>query len=91
MANCEIVYVDSQLELVHYHWQFTPGDSIEQVLSASGIYLNYPETKGLSVGVFAQSATRETLVKPGDRIEIYRPLQQDPKTLRRQKAGLKIS
>jgi len=41
----------------------------------------------LALGVFGQRVADEYLPQPGDRIEIYRPLQQDPKELRRQHAA----
>lgn len=40
------------------------------------------------LGIFAQKVTWDTLVKAGDRIEIYRPLIVDPLTRRNQKRKL---
>lgn len=37
------------------------------------------------VGIFGKIASRDTLLREGDRVEIYRPLQADPKELRRKK------
>ena len=37
----------------------------------------------MSVGVFGRLATWETKLADGDRVEIYRPLQIDPKVARR--------
>jgi putative ubiquitin-RnfH superfamily antitoxin RatB of RatAB toxin-antitoxin module len=39
------------------------------------------------VGVFGKVARRETLLADGDRVEIYRPLAQDPKIARRNRAS----
>ncbi len=39
------------------------------------------------VGIFGQSAARTQTVVDGDRVEIYRPLLQDPKTARRHRAA----
>ncbi len=39
------------------------------------------------VGIFGQSAARTQAVADGDRVEIYRPLVQDPKIARRRRAA----
>jgi uncharacterized protein len=38
------------------------------------------------IGIFGKPVTLETVLKEGDRLEIYRPLHQDPKELRRNRA-----
>jgi uncharacterized protein len=40
---------------------------------------------GLLLGVWNRSATAESLLRDGDRVEIYRPLRVDPKEARRQR------
>jgi len=40
-----------------------------------------------SVGVFGVSLTHDVTVYAGDRIELYRPILIDPKTIRRKKAN----
>lgn len=40
----------------------------------------------LSYGIFGVVATPATLLTDGDRVEIYRPLHDDPKAIRRQRA-----
>jgi putative ubiquitin-RnfH superfamily antitoxin RatB of RatAB toxin-antitoxin module len=39
------------------------------------------------VGIFGQSAARTQALADGDRLEIYRPLVQDPKIARRRRAA----
>ncbi len=39
------------------------------------------------VGVFGEPRTRADRPADGDRIELYRPLQEDPRTRRRAKSG----
>ena len=41
----------------------------------------------LSFGIFGKRVANDTLVKQGDRIEIYRPLTFDPKESRRRRAA----
>jgi putative ubiquitin-RnfH superfamily antitoxin RatB of RatAB toxin-antitoxin module len=38
------------------------------------------------VGVFGREVMLEHLLRPGDRVEIYRPLLCDPKVVRRERA-----
>lgn len=42
-----------------------------------------------SIGIFGRKVVPETLLNNGDRVEIYRPLQVDPKSARRAKASAK--
>ncbi len=65
------------------------GSSIEQAIIESGMLLEYPEIdlKSFEVGVFGKVLKKDQLVKSGDRIEIYRPLVQDPKQARRNRAA----
>lgn len=68
-----------------------PGITVGQVIERSGIVLRFPEigTAPAAVGVFGKRARLDTLVRDGDRIEIYRPLIADPKEVRRARAKLR--
>lgn len=71
------------------------GATLEQAIHHSGVLQAFPEINLAvnKVGIFGKLGKRETLLRAGDRVEIYRPLQADPKELRRQRAmqGKKIS
>lgn len=43
-------------------------------------------TETLPLGVFGERIAPDRRLAPGDRLEIYRPLQQDPKEARRRRA-----
>jgi len=45
----------------------------------------YPEidAAAIAVGIFGKQVSLQTLLRAGDRIEIYRPLLADPKSARR--------
>jgi putative ubiquitin-RnfH superfamily antitoxin RatB of RatAB toxin-antitoxin module len=45
------------------------------------------DLKNSPVGIFGRLAQKDQLLKDGDRIEIYRPLVQEPKLARRARAG----
>lgn len=60
------------------------GDAIQN----SGILTRFPELKlnEISLGIFSKKCSLDTVLKEGDRVEIYRPLTIDPKTARRLRA-----
>ena len=63
-----------------------PTDStVEQAIQASGILLQFPEIdlSRQKVGVFSQVCKLDKVLTDGDRVEIYRPLRQDPMDARR--------
>ena len=64
-----------------------PGTTLEQTVEQSGILKLFPEID-LSVnkiGVFGKLGKKTAEIKPGDRVEIYRPLIADPKEVRRKR------
>lgn len=65
-----------------------PGATLRDAVEASGLDADFPElrTRPLDVGVFGRRMDPETAVRPGERVEIYRPLRADPKELRRSRA-----
>lgn len=67
------------------------GSSIEQAIAASGILRDVPDIDLATqpVGVFGKKKTLDTVLRGGDRVEIYRPLVADPKEARRRRAEKK--
>tara|TARA_R110002049_G_scaffold22388_10_gene80214 strand:+ start:956 stop:1243 length:288 start_codon:yes stop_codon:yes gene_type:complete len=66
-----------------------PGVSVAQVIGMSGIAAQFPafDFDSLEVGIWGRIVSREDSVRHGDRIEIYRPLQMDPRDARRLRAS----
>jgi hypothetical protein len=64
------------------------GASIADAIAASGIESQFPEMSiaGMPVGIWGRRVSRDTPVRSGDRIEIYRSLEVDPREARRQRA-----
>jgi len=60
---------------------------------ASGVLELYPgdTQESLRVGIWSRECRRDTHVREGDRVEIYRPLRADAKAMRRARARLKPS
>ncbi|WP_049723874.1 RnfH family protein [Gilvimarinus polysaccharolyticus] len=72
-----------------------PGTTAYQAVERSGITRRYPELDidSAKMGIFGQALGTKGLKPPhehvllsGDRVEIYRPLQADPKEVRRRRA-----
>jgi len=64
------------------------GASVAAALALSGIAARHPEIDlaAMTVGVYGVRVALDTRLSDGDRVEIYRPLQADPKDLRRRRA-----
>ncbi len=65
------------------------GSNIRECIILSGIISHFPEIvpSKAKVGIFSRPERLETLIKQGDRIEIYRPLIADPKEMRKLRAA----
>lgn len=65
------------------------GTCIEECIKLSGIVAHFPEIKPSEavVGIFSRPEKLETIIKAGERIEIYRPLTADPKEMRKKRAA----
>jgi len=65
------------------------GATIEDAIRRSGILARCPEIDLARnrVGIYGEAARLQDPVRDGDRVEIYRPLQADPKEIRRARAG----
>jgi len=65
------------------------GATVKDAIDRSGILKQFPEIdlKKQKVGVFHKIITLETALVDGDRVEIYRALTVDPKTVRRKTKG----
>lgn len=89
VSNVELVYIPKNGKPVRAMLDYLPGMTVSSAMMQSALMSMYPEIAQLSVGIFAQVVFKDTLVKPGDRIEFYRPLLRDPKDRRRQRARLR--
>ena len=64
------------------------GASVQQAIEESGMLNQFPEIDliQLKVGIFGKVCDLEKTVEHGDRVEIYRPLLQNPMDARRNRA-----
>lgn len=67
--------------------ELAPGSRVIDVLERMRLQLRDSQTQWppLAVGVHGRIVDLNRIVQPGDRVEIYRPLQADPKLARRQR------
>jgi putative ubiquitin-RnfH superfamily antitoxin RatB of RatAB toxin-antitoxin module len=68
--------------------QAQPDISAEQAIRQSGILTKCPEIDLAKnkIGIFGKLSKLDTLLRDGDRVEIYRPLIADPKEVRKKRA-----
>ncbi len=69
-------------------WQdmtVAPGTTALEAVKRSGVLERFPvlDADHLSLGIFAVPIKPDRILEAGDRVEIYRPLLVDPKTVPR--------
>ena len=64
------------------------GATLRQAVEASGLLQRHPgiDLDAQKAGVFGKVKPADTPLRDGDRVEVYRPLQADPKETRRRRA-----
>ncbi|BAE51423.1 RnfH family protein [Paramagnetospirillum magneticum] len=64
------------------------GTTVKEAIQKSGILNQFPEIdlETQKVGIFGKAAALDAVVEEGARIEIYRPITVDPKTVKRRAA-----
>ncbi|NNM58954.1 MAG: RnfH family protein [Legionellales bacterium] len=79
----EVVYA-LPTEQKCYRFEVPPGITVQMAIDLSKITQAIPalQTPDLLVGIWGKRVTLERVVRPNDRIEIYRPLLIDPKKVR---------
>lgn len=91
LITVEIAYAlpDKQLILTV---KISPKSTVETAIHASGILQRFPEIdlKVNKIGIFSKFTQLNSSLRDLDRIEIYRALIADPKTVRRQRAQMAV-
>lgn len=83
----EIVFASTQKQLLQAV-RVQTGATVSDVLDASGVRAVFPEQNldELALGIWGKVVSGDRVLVAGDRIEIYRPLNLDPREARRQLA-----
>lgn len=85
--NIELVYCPQPGKLVQARMSLPLGSLVQDALSQSGVLTAHPELAQapLALGIWGAHCRATDALREGDRVEIYRPLQVDPKEARRQR------
>ncbi len=87
MAEKIIIETAYALEEVQYLFvdEVEEGATVEEALKHSKLLKELPDLVIDKVGIFGKLVSLDTVLRAGDRIEVYRPLKADPKERRRKK------
>lgn len=88
--SIEIVYAEAQRQILR-KVEIAANSTVAEAIRASGILDELPAGFApTGLGIFGRIVTPATPLRACDRIELYRPLQADPKDSRRRRARAKL-
>jgi uncharacterized protein len=95
IAVC-IAYSPSPRDVIEQQLEVPAGSTVQLAVAQAGLHARLVLDAGqcVNVGVWGRAVSLDTQLHAGDRVEIYRPLQVDPKVARRerfQQQGVKKS
>lgn len=97
LASLHVVvcYATAHSEIMRELW-LEQGSTVGDAVAQSGILqeiaaLGGPNLENYPTGIFGKKKPPDTLLRDGDRVELYRPLLADPKESRRRRAGNKAA
>lgn len=89
MLNVEVAYALADKQKI-VSLQVPEGTTVRQAAMQSGLEADFPglDLETSPLGIFGRAVGKpdEQVLEAGDRVEIYRPLQADPKEVRKQRA-----
>ena len=87
MIEIQVVFATGSMQLV-ISLEVAKGTTIAESVEQSGIRAQFPEEDigQLKFGIWNKVRSSNEVVSEGDRVEIYRPLEADPKEARRRRA-----
>jgi len=88
-GKVEVVYALPRRQCVIELPLSPAGVTAREAVERSGLLAEFPElaTQPLVLGIYGAVCDGERPLRDGDRVEIYRPLKQDPRALRRERAA----
>jgi len=84
MIKIEVAYALEDIQYL-FSESVEEGTTVIEALKDSKLLKELPGLVIDKVGIFGKLVTHETVLREGDRIEVYRPLKVDPRDRRRQK------
>ena len=87
MHTIEILFSPSPNNIERYCVAIDEQTTLQAAIQASGLLNKHTnwDIHTLEAGIYGKKVPLETVLKPQNRIEIYRPLQIDPKAARRKR------
>ncbi|KTC66856.1 Persistence and stress-resistance antitoxin PasI [Legionella birminghamensis] len=86
MLEVELVFIPAENKMFQVKCKLAEKACVGNAIKQSGLLQAYPEAQDMEYGIFSKKVTVDTLLKDGDRVEVYRPLTNDPKEKRRIRA-----
>jgi hypothetical protein len=88
MIRVEVAYARPDQQII-LPVELPEGATLEQAIIQSRLLEQFPDLdlKTTKVGVFGKLGKLSTVLRTGDRVELYRPLIADPKAVRQQRAA----
>lgn len=84
MIKIEVAYALEEIQYL-FSESVEEGITVIEALKGSKLLQELPGLVIDKVGIFGKLVPHETVLREGDRIEVYRPLKVDPRDRRRQK------
>ena len=86
--SIEVVYAERDRQLL-LSLEVAAGTTAGQAIERSALRQRFPDVdfSAAPLGVWGQPVERGQRLKNGDRVEVYRPLEMDPRAARRQLAA----
>jgi len=68
--------------------ELDPGATLADAIAAARLAERFPgvDFAAMRAGIWSRAAKPTTVLRDGDRVELYRPLNADPKDMRRSRA-----
>ena len=86
--SVEVAYAEPQRQFLRRD-ELPDGATVADALRASELEREFDlDASALAVGIWSRPVARQTPLRDGDRVELYRSLQVDPKESRRRRAAV---
>ena len=82
-----VAFSPAPRDVREWHVHVAAGSTVSDAIAASPLRTEFPamEQSAMTLGVWGRKAAPGQVLRDGDRVEIYRPLQVDPKVARRER------
>jgi len=85
--SVEVAYAEPARQFLR-RVDLAAGATVAMAIAASAVERELAiDAAALTVGIWSRPVARDTMLRDGDRVELYRPLAADPKEARRRRAA----